>query len=501
MMRAASSGFQAMHRALLRGASFMVPFPRREEWYREWTSELWHVRRTCVPVGAFSWTAERELTAFCMGSIQDALCLLRQGPHLAVASASMHGSVWQCVLWLCSGLALCIITGLFLPGIQSEKEAAQATLPPGVVLVEAGEYGAGDRATIPFPEYRAWETRQQRFFTKLAFYCMASERVQTGGLERGNWQVAHATENLANILSATMAPQPLHSDPTLPRALLSRSMWRRAFRSDPGVIGQEIKVGERRAQIAGIAPAGAWQLPGRSDIWLMENSTALAGTQQFATGHVLALLSPLGQAEMTGDAIAITAYGPDGEPIAYHGMRPAPPTGGPLAIYVFALFLAMLALPAITSVFKSESNFDSHKPTITARLKRCAFLAIKIGLAAALGHYAALDIAYWNFPDYAATAEFLQFASSFCICLFGLRWALVDQSRRCPVCLRRVTHPAQVGIASCTFLGWNGTEMICTGGHALLHVPSLPTSWFGRQRWMYLDTSWDFLFADIPGPL
>jgi hypothetical protein len=90
----------------------------------------------------------------------------------------------------------------------------------------------------------------------------------------------------------------------------------------------------------------------------------------------------------------------------------------------------------------------------------------------------------------------LQFAASFVICLFGLRWAIMDQSRRCPVCLRRVTHPAQVGIASCNFLGWNGTEMICTGGHALLHVPSLPTSWFSRQRWMYLDTSWDFLFAD-----
>jgi hypothetical protein len=33
------------------------------------------------------------------------------------------------------------------------------------------------------------------------------------------------------------------------------------------------------------------------------------------------------------------------------------------------------------------------------------------------------------------------------------------------------------------------------GGHALLHVPGLPTSWFSTQRWLYLDTSWGFLFA------
>jgi hypothetical protein len=32
-------------------------------------------------------------------------------------------------------------------------------------------------------------------------------------------------------------------------------------------------------------------------------------------------------------------------------------------------------------------------------------------------------------------------------------------------------------------------------GHTLLHVPGLPTSWFGTQRWLYLDTSWGFLFA------
>jgi hypothetical protein len=215
---------------------------------------------------------------------------------------------------------------------------------------------------------------------------------------------------------------------------------------------------------------------------------------------VIAQLSPLGQAT-GGSDLAITAYGPDGEPLAYHGIRLGPQTDGPLAIYLFALLLAVLALPAITSVFKSESSFDSHRPSMRARLKRCAFLITKMAFLASIGYFASLDIAYCNFPDYGQAAELLQFASGFCICLFGLRWALMDQSRRCPVCLRRVTHPAQVGIASCTFLGWNGTEMICTGGHVLLHVPSLPTSWFSRQRWMYLDTSWDFLFADSPGPL
>jgi hypothetical protein len=58
-----------------------------------------------------------------------------------------------------------------------------------------------------------------------------------------------------------------------------------------------------------------------------------------------------------------------------------------------------------------------------------------------------------------------------------------------------VEHPAQVGQASRTFLAWNGTELMCMDGHTLLHVPGMPTSWFSVQRWLYLDTSWEFLFA------
>ena len=77
-------------------------------------------------------------------------------------------------------------------------------------------------------------------------------------------------------------------------------------------------------------------------------------------------------------------------------------------------------------------------------------------------------------PTYSPLAEFAQLVWCFTICLFGFRWALADQRQRCPVCLRRVTHPARVGLASRTFLGWNGTEMMCMGGHTLLHVPSLP---------------------------
>jgi hypothetical protein len=50
-----------------------------------------------------------------------------------------------------------------------------------------------------------------------------------------------------------------------------------------------------------------------------------------------------------------------------------------------------------------------------------------------------------------------------------------------------MAHPVQVGQPSRTFLAWNGTELVCERGHILLHIPEIPTSWFGAQRWVCLD--------------
>jgi hypothetical protein len=107
-----------------------------------------------------------------------------------------------------------------------------------------------------------------------------------------------------------------------------------------------------------------------------------------------------------------------------------------------------------------------------------------------------LDLAYMRTTLDTLSSEYIQLVSSFSICLFGLRWALRDQRQRCPVCLGKLTHPARVGQPSRNFLSWNGTELICVGGHGLLHVPEIPTSWFSTQRWMYLDPSWEILFPE-----
>lgn len=68
----------------------------------------------------------------------------------------------------------------------------------------------------------------------------------------------------------------------------------------------------------------------------------------------------------------------------------------------------------------------------------------------------------------------------------GFRWILLDQNRRCPVCLCRLISPVRIGSSAATFLEWHGTEYVCAGGHGVLQVPEVPRS-YGVPRWLHFD--------------
>jgi hypothetical protein len=487
-------GFHALDCSLLRVSSLLVPTTQRSEWVREWRSELWHVRRECLPDCGFSWEAQREVTSFCLGSYADALCLRRHF-NLACAAPAVHGSAAQCVLWLATILAICAVLARLLPGVQSELESSRYHVRPGLLLIQDARSEDSSIPTIAPAQFRNWRAARQRSFDAFAFYRNLGDTAFLPGARPASWTIAHATPNLFALLDLPIKLAAPGAEHDLPAMVLSHSIWVSDFHSDPRIAGRVVLLGHTAARVTGVVPEGPWRLPGDPDAWLLEPSAQLSANSD-APGYLIAHLSPIGQAEMIGDRVPITAHGPSDTDIDLAGVSFSPQSEDPWSTFEFALFLALLALPAVTSVTLSESTFSSHRPRFKRRLARWIFLAAKLSIIAAIGCFAALDLAYAGVDPWSPWAPFIQLVASFVFCLFGLRWALADQQKRCPVCLRRVTHPARVGIASRTFLGWNGTEMICLGGHTLLHVPSLPTSWFGAPRWLYLDNSWDFLFVN-----
>jgi hypothetical protein len=308
------------------------------------------------------------------------------------------------------------------------------------------------------------------------------------------WGVARASSNFFSLLGLPVRFRDTDrgADADMPSVVLSESLWRREFGANPHVAGSVVRVGLRRATIAGVAPEGPWELPGKVDAWLLEPDSQ---TVPNGAGYVVAHLTASGKSKMWAARVPIKSYSQHRSPDDLLGISLGNGVPGPWTLFRFAVILALLALPAITSVSFGDLSVSLHRISWPRRLCRWGFLGAKIALLLPIVHFASLDLAYGFTGLDINQAVYIQLVSTFFICLFGMRWVLSDQRRRCPVCLRRVNHPARVGQLSRTFLAWNGTELMCMGGHTLLHVPSLPTSWFSSQRWLFLDPSWEFLFA------
>lgn len=491
--------FASIHRVfqlgLLRIASLLVPGEQRAEWSREWHSELWHVRQACAPMGTVSREGEREVTAFCAGALHDALWLRQQHWQRRSPLVAWQGSAAQCTLVLAAVGIVTYAVALLLPGVRAQRSLTLLQASPGLVLIQEQRQNDTSSPTISPKQFRGWKEQKQLCFDGFAFYRVMQESVSTESHPEAGWGVARASSNLFVLLGLPVrfADAQGKVDGDLPKVILSEELWKKEFGANPLVAGSVVRVGLRKARIAGVAPNGFWGLPGKVDAWLLEpDSEMVSGS----LGYVVAHLTASGKSRMWSSRIPITAYKADETEDNLLGVSLDRGTPSQWAVFVFAVFLGFLALPATTSVSLGDYSLSPKRTSWSNRLHRWSFLSAKIALLLPIVYFVSLDLAYGPTTFNSTTAVYIQLVSSFSICLFGLRWVLRDQRRRCPVCLRRVVHPAHVGYASRMFLAWNGTEMICMSGHTLLHVPEMPTSWFSTQRWLYLDTSWGFLFPD-----
>jgi hypothetical protein len=340
--------------------------------------------------------------------------------------------------------------------------------------------------TITLGEFRYWERSAEKVFSDLAFYQIERRQIHVGHRAAMELSVARASANLLSVLETPRFPE---VGKTGPQLILSNAVWKKQFHSDPNIIGQIIFVLGEKARIAGVAKPGAWRLPGKADAWLLETASRIETLPTYTKGFVVGRMQP---------ALAL-----DGSQDRWHMI--VPQLGGgvdgfdcisltrtarePFVFFAFAAMLALLALPATTSLPLGEYPYNPQEQSLTLRLRRWIFLAAKLVLILPLVCFTALDIAQF-FHD----TQSVQLIVTFAAMLAALRWMLRDQRSRCPVCLQFLRHPVHVGQPSRNFLAWNGTELICVVGHGFLHVPELPTSWFSTQRWLYLDPSWRSVF-------
>jgi hypothetical protein len=481
---------------VLRCAAWMVPGRERAEWLAEWQGELWHVWHSYSCKSRAPFRGRQEVTDFCLGAFHDAFWLRWSNPRSIPRRVFRIGSPSRCSLSLAMWATISLVICLSLP---SARKAIQPLPYPDagrLVMISSGGYSGAQFPTIHLSDYQSWKTSTQHLFTGVAFYQPILRRVHIAKHPSAQLSLGRASDNLFKVLNLPIPAEPadLANGQYDARLFLSQGIWHRLFGGDPSMIGSVTEIAGQRVLIAGVVSQDSWQLPGQVDAWLLEDKRHLDMLPQTSRGFVLAHMR--GSLPREDGWQYMTVHREDGSNESFDCISLAQRARLPFSIFLFTLAAAFITLPATTALPLGE--YPRHSGTLpwAVRARRWIFLSSKFVLILPLVYLTSVDVAYGAQPLNSTTGQYIQLAISFFGLLFAFRWILQDQRKRCPVCLRMLSNPARVGEASRNFLAWNGTELICAGGHGLLHIPELPTSWFGTQRWLYLDPSWGSLFSD-----
>jgi len=462
-------------------ASLIVPEGSRTEWLKEWKAELWHIA---------SLPANEAAASFVRGAFQDA-CVLRSdlrrmGPG---RSHALHSSPVVCLLsLLLAGLASLGLAFL-LPGTRTALLPSPYRDARALVVVSRDGMSRSQSANISFGEFRYWQSAAQGVFSSLAFYQIERKQHHAGHGAEVEVSVARASGNLLSVLLGSGFPVSAGGTGADSRVVLSDAVWRRYFQADPHVAGRVVFLMGEKVMIAGVAKPDVWRLPGQAEVWLLESDSRMNTLTPQTTGFVVARIQPALTRNVSEDNWHMVVPQKDGSVAGFKCISVKHYAREPFAHFAFAILLALLALPATTSLPLGEYPYNPRQQSLSLRLRRWFFFAAKLALVLPVVCFASLDVAQ-AFSDTQSVQLFVTFVSA----LAALRWMLHDQRRRCPVCLQMLRNPVHVGQPSRNFLAWNGTELICVVGHGFLHVPEMPTSWFSTQRWLYLDASWRSIF-------
>ncbi|MCU1323413.1 MAG: hypothetical protein JWM43_3062 [Acidobacteriaceae bacterium] len=490
--------FALCNRAMLRAAAALVPRSQREEWHKEWQSELWHVRDSCCTRHT-EWQSEKEVAAFCFGAFQDAFHLHQHAREnlpktRSLSRAFYSGSALHSLALLAFLAAAAFAVSNLLPGTRLALQPSPYRDPEHLLVISSPHSTQSAVPTIHADQFRIWAQRRQHLFSSFAFYQPQVKPVTLSTHPSAELTIARASSNLFDLLGIHIPLDPI-AQGEMPALVITREALAQYFSEDRNITGQIVRIGLRKAKVVAVIPAPRWTLPGHMDAWLLEPDQQAAAIPDNARGFLVARLNPLDKNHLT-DQWDMSAPTPSGAAADFTCASLTLPSSTPRSIFLFTFFLSLLALPATTSLPLGEYPANHHKPYGRGHLLRWIFLTAKFALILPILYFGSLDLAYLNPSIDPVTSQYIQIVTGFCTSLFALRWMLRDQRQRCPVCLGKLTNPARVGQPSRNFLGWNGTELICIGGHGLLHVPEIQTSWFSTQRWLYLDPSWDVLFSE-----
>jgi hypothetical protein len=475
---------------MINAASLLLPAAERQTLRLKWRSEIWHGWQYLSHLGL--WNRGEACVLFrnsCRGFV-DALLIFIDRYSLRSRARSWIRSPWVCV----SALAVALLFLTFLTrGFPASRAifTAQSTAHRNLVFIWFHPLsGAGDEG-LPADAVAAW-AKHSRLLDGIAPFVVD---------HRSLWRSEGAHFQLLVVRTVPMLFRVLKVTPSLGHipidnaVLLTNTLWRTAFRSDPRILGTKIRIGRSSYSVMGVLPSD-FDFLSRAPAAYLVKATPPDGQQMVAARLRPGVSRKALDRELTRIAESECYYIFRSQ-LRYSMLSDAPWT--PVRMFTVAVVCAAILLAPLGGLSLRRLKQFLQSSEKRPALHRTGFFAVKTGLGLMLVFAAGLE---WSRSQNAILFGSRDPAASpillwlYMIGSMGvLFWAIADQRARCRVCLRLLCFPVRVGCPGSLLLNWSGTELLCPEGHGIMHVPDLAPSWEETsERWISLDESWKDLF-------
>ena len=478
-------------------AAFLVPPGMRADWKREWMAKVWHQWRFFIDIGEWNGPEVVRLLKDCARAFPDAAVCYRSYPELDKRCREWIRSPWTTLALLFAGIVLigCTTSGfsatrLLFTG-ASKEESQQVFVWMHSLL------GARDKG-LPADVVPAW-AQNSKLLEAVAPFDVDRRHLTASALGGLSPLVIDTEPSIFSVLRVrpSLGELPSVGSPESRSLVIDYPTWKAAAQKNRKVIGSSMRVGNEWIPVVAVLPKHFY--------FLSRQPVALLVHQSMNSKRVMivARAKPnITKTRLYRELVKIA------EESCYYFLAGqlrveylSHAIWAPVQFFGIAVLVAALMAVCVCRVRLRNMRRAWSAAHRAATVRKLGYFLAKTGLALSLVLFAGLE---WSRPETSILFASKDAASGLLLVWFFivgamgvLFWSIADQRARCKECLRLLCSPVRIGCPGCLLLNWSGTELLCSEGHGVLHVPELASSWdIESERWITLDESWRGLFAD-----
>ncbi len=492
-------------RLIISLAAYLVPPSMRADWKREKLAEIWHQWQFLLHIQEWNGREVVRLFHSCASAVADAFLHYRSYPEFDRHRREWIRSPWTTLAALLAGILLiaCVTSGFSATRLLftgASKEESQQVFLWMHALVGARDKGL-QADVVP-----AW-AKHSKLLEAIAPFNIDRRQVASSALGNIRPLVVDTEPSIFSVLrvrpmlgklpeAGLSAPQPRPSSEAN-ALVIDYWTWKAAAKNKSNVIGSRMKIGNEWLPVVAVLPEHFYFLTRQPLVLFVHQSMNSKRVMVVARAKTNATKAQLYRelVKIAEDSCYYFLTGQLRLEYLSHAMW------APVQFFGVAVLVAVLMAVCVCGVRFRNMRRSWSVAHRAATARKISYFLGKAILALSLVLLTGLE---WSRSESSILFASKDPASGlFLVWLFivgamgVLFWSIADQRARCKECLRLLCSPVRIGCPGCLLLDWSGTELLCSEGHGVLHVPELASGWdIDSERWIALDESWRELFVD-----